>query len=503
MKVLLSRLSRKVKVQLVVFAVIAAIATGVTAVDYMRLPWLLAGAGHYTVTLQLPESGNLYPNGNVTYRGTHVGRVTAVNLTDNGVEADLSLKSDVHIPSDVDAEVHSQTAIGELYVDLLPRNGTSPPLAEGDAIPRSRTSVPPDINSLLDATNRGLQAIPHGDLKTVIDESYTALGGRGPEFSRFVKGSTALAIDAQKNIDALTALIDGAGPVLDTQSDTSDAVQAWAAHLADITGQLRTHDSAVAGLLDKGPPAADEVRQLFERLKPTLPILLANLVSVGEVAVTYHSGIEQLLVLIPQGVAELTGSVVPNYNTKLPGFNMAFNLNVGVPRTCTTGFLPAQQRRDPSFQDAPDRPAADIYCRIPQDAMYNVRGARNTPCMTRPGKRAPTVKMCESDEEYVPLNDGNNWKGDPNATLSGQDIPQLPPGAPPAQRAPADPPPGAPPPQGAPADPPPVPAIAAATYDPATGTYVGPNGQVFTRADLAQTAPKEKTWQSMLTPPEN
>jgi hypothetical protein len=38
---------------------------------------------------------------------------------------------------------------------------------------------------------------------------------------------------------------------------------------------------------------------------------------------------------------------------------------------------------------------------------------------------APTVKMCESDQDYVPLNDGLNWKGDPNATLSGQPIPQL------------------------------------------------------------------------------
>jgi phospholipid/cholesterol/gamma-HCH transport system substrate-binding protein len=489
LNILLSRLSRKVKVQLAVFAVIAVTATGITAVGYMRLPWLLFGVGHYTVNLQLPEAGNLYPNGNVTYRGTKVGRVTAVYLTDTGVEADLSLNSDVHIPSDLDAHVHSQSAIGEQYVELSPRNGTSPPLRGGDAIPRSRTSVPPDINSLLDAANRGLQAIPHGDLKTVIDESYTALGGLGPEFSRFVKGSTALAIDAQKNIDALTALIDGAGPVLDSQSDTSDAIQVWAAHLAGITGQMRTQDIAVAGLLDKAPPAADEVRQLFERLQPTLPILLANLVSVGQVAVTYQAGIEQLLVLIPQGVAELTGSVVPNYNTKLPGFNMAFNLNVNVPRTCTTGFLPAQQRRDPSFEDTPDRPAADIYCRIPQDAMYNVRGARNTPCQTRPGKRAPTVKICESDEEYVPLNDGDAWKGDPNATLSGQDIPQLPSGAPPAQ--------------GALAEPPPVPALAAAEYDPATGTYVGPNGQVFTQADLAQNAPEEKNWQSMLIPPEN
>lgn len=68
-----------------------------------------------------------------------------------------------------------------------------------------------------------------------------------------------------------------------------------------------------------------------------------------------------------------------------------------------------------------------------------MRGARNIPCGTVPGKRAPTVKLCESDEPYLPLNDGYNWKGDPNATVpglgSGQDIPQtwqtmlLPPGS--------------------------------------------------------------------------
>ena len=92
------------------------------------------------------------------------------------------------------------------------------------------------------------------------------------------------------------------------------------------------------------------------------------------------------------------------------------------------------QRWDPQ-QGVTDRPAGDLYCRTPQDSIWNVRGARNYPCITRPGKRAPTVKMCESDEVYVPLNEGWNWKGDPNATLSGQDIPQLPPGSPPAAAA--------------------------------------------------------------------
>ena len=76
--------------------------------------------------------------------------------------------------------------------------------------------------------------------------------------------------------------------------------------------------------------------------------------------------------------------------------------------------------------------------------------------------------MCESDENYVPLNDGYNWKGDPNATLSGQGVPQ--------------------------------PAVAGAEYDPATGTYTGPDGRRYTRSDLAEGAAPPKDWQSMLLP---
>ena len=95
--------------------------------------------------------------------------------------------------------------------------------------------------------------------------------------------------------------------------------------------------------------------------------------------------------------------------------------------------------------------------------------------------------MCESNENYVPLNDGYNWKGDPNATMSGQDIPQLPPGTPPAARP--TPPATGPPPLGA------------AEYDPRTGDYVGPDGRLHTQSNLAQTAPGDKTWQSMLIPP--
>jgi len=490
------RLTRRILVQLAIFGVVAVVAGAVMLFGYIKLPVMLFGVGHYKVTVELPASGGLYPSGNVTYRGTEVGRVEAVHLSDTGVEAVLSLQSNIKIPSDLDAQVHSESAVGEQYVALLPRNATSPPLKNGDVIPVSHATVPPDISALLDATNRGLQAIPHDNLKSVIDESYAAFAGLGPDISRLVRGSSSLARDARKNLDPLLALIDQSKPVLDAQTDTSDSVQAWAAHLADITKSLARHDSAVQGVLQNAGPAAEELRALFDRFKPTLPIVLANLVSVNQVAITYQPDIEQILVLLPQGAQAIQGVGVANRNTKqnYKGGYLSFNLNLNLPPPCTTGFLPITQQRVASDVDYPDLPAGDLYCRVPQDSPLNVRGARNTPCETVPGKRAPTVNMCESDESYVPLNDGFNWKGDPNATLSGQDIPQLPPGSPPAQGAPAA---GVvpPPPDTGP------PPIAAAEYDPATGTYIGPDGHAYTQSDLARNGAKAPSWQQMLIPP--
>lgn len=77
--------------------------------------------------------------------------------------------------------------------------------------------------------------------------------------------------------------------------------------------------------------------------------------------------------------------------------------------------MPAQQQRVAAFEDYPPPPvvrrfgarfgfgclvavveastirrlrAGDVYCRVPQDSPFNVRGARNIPCETKPGKRA-------------------------------------------------------------------------------------------------------------------
>jgi phospholipid/cholesterol/gamma-HCH transport system substrate-binding protein len=500
------RLTRRTIITLAVFSVISMIAAGLVGLYYAKLPAVYLGIGRYTVKMELDRAGELYRAGNVTYRGVEVGKVSKVHLTDSGVEAVLSLKSGIDIPADLTAHVHSASAIGEQYVDLVPRSGKGPVLKNGDVIPQDRTAIPPNINSLLAAVNRGLNAIPRDNLKTVVDESYAAVGGLGPELSRLFGGGAKLATEARQNLDAIITLIDEPKPILDSQIESSDAVQAWAANLANITKQIQTvenNNSDFTGTIRTLGPLFESLRQLSDRLEPTLPGAVSNLVPVGDVGLTYRDNLEALLAEVPQVVADSQAGQLADKDMKGPyrGIYLDFNLNLNWPPPCTTGFFPVQQQRSAAFEDTPPRPPGLVYCRIPQDSNFNaVRGARNYPCETRPGKRAPTVKQCESDEPYVPLNDGFNWKGDPNATLTGQGVPQFDPGEPIPAGFPGGPPaaPGQAPAAALAAAAPP---IAAAQYDPATGEYVGPDGQRYKQPTLAGGAGKERTWQQMLTPP--
>lgn len=470
------RLSRTVWWQLAVLAAVTVIAGGIMAFGFVKVPALL-GIGRYTVDVDMPASGGLYPTSVVTYRGTEIGRVRSVDVTPDGVRAVLTLNSATKVPADVEAAVHSRSAIGEQFLELTPRSGASGPpfLGDGAVIPVARVQIPADIAGLLDATDRALRAIPPDDLRTVVDEAAKAVGGLGPELSRIIDGSTALGIEAGTTVGPLTKLIDQSPAVLDSQVRTSDSIAAWAAHMASITGQLKDRDRAFAGLLGQGGAALREGQALFDRLTPTLPVLLANMSSLGQIALTYRADIEQLLVLFPQGTAVMSAIAAPNAGTQqaYKGIYLDFNLNLNLPPPCNAGFLPVQQQRVPTEVDAPERPAGELYCRVPQDSMLNVRGVRNIPCETNPAKRAPTVEMCESDEQYVPLNDGWNWKGDPNATVTGQGVPQYPMNV-------------APPP------------VAAIPYDPKTGDYVGPDGKHYINGGIGGVP--AKNWEDLVAP---
>lgn len=475
------QLSRFVRMQLVIFSVLTLVAVVTMAVKYLQVP-TLAGWGTYSVRVELSSTGGLYPSANVTYRGTQVGKVDKIEITPSGVEATMKLSSDTSVPADLIANVHSRSAIGEQYVDLVPRSNGKPYLRDGDVIAQDNTSVPQDVGPLIDTVNTSLEAIPGDQLNTVVDESYRAFGGAGPTLQRLFDTAHAVTGDAEKNLDPITGLIDGSAPVLGAVAASDPSIRAWAGNVSKLTGQLAAKDETVRHLLKAGKPAMDETTKLFQQLKPTVPVLLANLVSLGQVAVTYNASLEQLLVTLPAGAAAMDTITFPNRNGNRAGY-LSFNLNLNLPEPCTVGFLPASERRGAAAEDSPVRTTDPLYCALPQSDQNASRGARNYPCMDTPGKRAPTVDICKSDQPYRPLG-SNPWIGDPRPYVDNPLYDEL------ASAAPA----------GKPAG---TPAVGTASYDPATGSYVGSDGKAYRQADIATPADgggKEESWQKLMSP---
>lgn len=476
------QLTKFVRVQLTIFTLLTIISLSVMGLKFMQIP-ALVGIGRYSIEVELATNGNLYKTANVTYLGETVGRVTDIQPTPHGVVARLSMVSDTEIPADVDAKVHSRSAIGEQYIDLVPRTSAPPYLRAGSVIPADRTSVPQDIGTLLGTVDRSLAALPADSLHSLIDESYTAFNGTGPSIARMLDAAYGLSTDGLATVGPMTQLITDAGPVIDATVASDASIRAWATNVAGLTAQLADGDAKLRDLLVEGRGAADAATALFQQLRPTLPILLANMVSLGQVAVTYNASLEQILVLLPAGASALDTITFPDRNG-VPADYMAFKLGVNIPPPCTVGYLPASERRDGAAEDAPPRPAQPLYCALPQSDPNAVRGARNYPCMDVPGKRAPTVEMCKSNEEYQPLGT-NPWIGE------SQPYDGDPQHRPSAHTAP-----------GAGATAPPGPPVHTAAYT-TDGAYVGSDGQTYRQLDVAAgagTPGEELTWQTMMTP---
>lgn len=536
-------LTRFVRVQLAIFTIASVIAVTLMVVAYMQIPTLL-GLGKINVQLELSSSGGLYRFANVTYRGVQVGRVTSIIPTPAGATATLTLNTSPQIPADLQANVRSISAVGEQYVELLPHRDSGTYLHDGSVISAQNTSVPQPVGPMLDQVSKLVDSIPKDKFSQLLDESFRSFNGAGYDLGSLLDSSSKLTGDINGVSDQTRALIDDGAPLLDSQQQTTDSIRTWAHNLAGVSDQLVTNDPQLRTILQTGPGAAQEVSKLLEQVKPTLPVLLANLTTVSQILVTYNPSLEQVLVLLPAYIAAQDSFALPQNNPV--GWPLGdFTLSVNDPPPCTVGFLPPSSWRSPADTSDIDTPDG-LYCKLPQDSPTSVRGARNYPCMDKPGKRAPTVQICDSDQPYEPLAIRQHALGpapmDPN--LAAQGVPPdsrvnpddtiygpvagtpLPPDAgsepPPPPAAPdtnetappADPAtaPPAPPVEMAPdtaSDPIPAapsaftantsgrPPVAVVRYDPATGRYLTPDGHLEQQTNLVSGS-AVKSWKDLL-----
>lgn len=363
---------RRVLLKNVCFLAVSVVALGYLGSDYADVGDWFGVHDYYTVNVELPQTGGLYPNADVTYRGVSVGRVGSISLTDTGVQARLHIrKSAPRIPAQLKADVADLSAVGEEYLDLRPSTDQGPYLAGGSVIPASATSVPAPVTDTLADVDALTQSVPLQSLRTVVDELGNAFAGQGQNLQQLLDSASQFTQAASKSLPATKQLIDDGTTVLGTQAQEADAIRSFAASTDQLAAQLKSSDGDLRRLIAVAPGAADQIDQLVQQVGPNLGVVLGNLLTTADVAQTRRDGIQELLVRLPEAVHDGSSAI----NAAGGDFGMVVSFFDPLP--CTEGY--GGTAHQPGTDTGAGAWNESAGCTAPTSTGKDIRGSQNAP----------------------------------------------------------------------------------------------------------------------------
>jgi phospholipid/cholesterol/gamma-HCH transport system substrate-binding protein len=370
-------LTTGIKAKLMVFVVVALLATAFLGARYVGIDFTRSS---YSVTVELPDAAGSFENGEVTYRGVPVGRISSLTATPQGAEAVLRIDGGAaDIPADVSVRVTDRSAIGEQYIDLRSDSTGGPTLSDGDRLTAGGDSSPPPVEDVLRSARDFAGSVPTDSLTTVIDEAYDATQGAGQNLSRLLDTSQTFIEAADTNFLVTSQLIQNSSRVLATQEAAAGSIRGFSQDLKTIASTLESSDGDLRALIESTPAAAREIDKLFTQVGAPLGMLMGNLVSTAQIFGTNAAGVEDALITMPTAFSigwAVNGS---------QGLNLGLAQSYFDPLPCTSGYGGTTVR--PGLETS-DGSAFNTKagCTAAPSSGSNVRGPGSVP--KKPGSTA-------------------------------------------------------------------------------------------------------------------
>lgn len=370
-------ITRRTKIQLLVFAVITLVGVSFVGARYAKLDRLVVDRS-YTVVAHYPQSGGIFTGAEVTYRGVGIGTVGDLVLTKEGVDVELDIEKEWDkIPADSIALVGNRSAVGEQYVELQPQTDDGPYLDEGSEI--RDVATPIATEKLLGNLSETVSSVDREALRTTVTELGRAFGGTGEDLQTIIDTGNSFIETADDNFDITTALIRDSNTVLKGQVASETSLRTFATQLSAFTSSLAGADPDLRKVIDSGSVAATQLRTFLEQNGVELSELFANLVTVNEITVRHLPAIKQMLVVYP--VAVLGAYVTVGKESKAEGGSGFWDAHFGMVLhdgpLCHEGYLQSRQNPETDRRKKTEMPS-NAGCREPI-SQSNPRGPQNLP----------------------------------------------------------------------------------------------------------------------------
>lgn len=133
-------------------------------INYARLP-RLSGVAEYPVTVQMPDSGGLFPSTRSDLPG-RTGGPRRVDAADRpGRQRQRKLSKSAPWCTTATAVVASRSAIGEQFLDLRPTSSGAPYLEKGSVISKDKVTLPAPLEDVVNTALDFAESVPVDDLQ--------------------------------------------------------------------------------------------------------------------------------------------------------------------------------------------------------------------------------------------------------------------------------------------------------------------------------------------------
>ncbi|AXB43148.1 MCE family protein [Amycolatopsis albispora] len=206
----------------------------------------------YRLTLVFADAAGLPVGGKVKLGQAEVGRVSELRARDFRAEVVVAISAGVPLPAGTRAQIQVSSALGEQFVDLQPPPGPAAgTLADGGVIGVELTSGGPAVEDLLAAAGTMLNGAGLDQVRTIVAEANTALGGRSAQVKELFGQLDSLLASVDAHRGELTRAIDSVGALTTTVNDERATIEAGLTRLTPAIEVLNGHRGTLENLLGR------------------------------------------------------------------------------------------------------------------------------------------------------------------------------------------------------------------------------------------------------------
>lgn len=272
-------LGRRTITNLIAIALVSA------ALIVYALAQLLTGAlldDSYPLSVEVPNTGGLIPQQEVTLSGVPIGLVDSFELVGEGVRANLAIDEGRRIPRDVDVVILRRSAVGEQAIDFRPAEGAGNDFFEaGETVTPTNVVTPVEVQRLLTLADEVFGPVDPEHAATVVSELADIVRGRRDDIRSIISDSAEFSADIADNGADYDRLFREGRKVTAALAENREDLTRSLDAMADAAAVLADSRTEFEGLLAEMAPLLGQVSTLVNRSDANLSCIITDFADIN------------------------------------------------------------------------------------------------------------------------------------------------------------------------------------------------------------------------------